>query len=665
VSTSAALQDLVAINLRYDAGAEALHIRAVAQLVAKVLFAAGRGVSRRVKDLAKEGAKVLGVKQIPTPLVESALGFLKSHRAAKDYRGRWMLTDEGYEAIDGDVQRAEKRLDGVLERHFPQRIDKTKLKSWFRDACTAFYGEYGTQWAASLGRRSGAAPITAATLTGILNATTKRFALQSENDSLIAGFHSFLASGQADDIEHNWSLCQAMLASRLVAANIGPDPITVRDFRDSTVLLDTNVLIVTALERHRLAKPLSELAKALNEIGAHLRYVHRTRDEYVGVLIHIKDQAMRLVSRFPMRVIREARDPFIDTALQRFCTSPEDFERFFGEVVDPPTSIDGTARIELFDDPEIAGFAEKGAADANLKQDIERVWNTLRPKRKKTTHAIEHDASVTAVAEALRKRGERCWILTLDRTMHEHSLKRVGPHEPPMWISLDALIQVLAVDSAGPNVDPADFAPLMATIIHHQCEPVLGTYTAEDLAVLLDVEDRCADLPEEKVKAIAVMVARNRLSGKQKDDPELQLEVRRAFQKAKLGLEEQLEASGAELRARGQQLERETRRRVSAETLFVTGRVKGLRERAVWGAVLRSLGLLGLAAVLSAGAFVATKSLVPEGYGATFVQTIATIGAPAIGALLLIFRSVIPRLRRDLREVEGKARQELSPPDAE
>ncbi len=655
----ASLQDLVAINLRYDAGAEALHVRAVAQLVAKVLFSGGKGVSKTAKDLSKEGASVLSVRKIAVPVVETALAFLRGRGLAREYKGRWQLTDDGHAAIESDVLRADKRLAGVLQRHFPKRIDGVKVRSWFRDACIAFYGEYGSQWAASLGRKGGAGPITAATLEGILKGATKRSGLQSEGDALTTGFRSFLASEQHDDIEHNWSLCQAMLAAKLVAANIGPDPITARDFRDSIVLLDTNVLIVTALERHRLAKPLIELAKALNQIGVRLGLIHRTRDEYVGVVVHIKDEAMRLVSRLPMPVIRGARDPFIETALQRYCSSPEDFERFFDEIVDPPTSIDDTAPIELLDDPETAAFAEKGATDEALKHQIEQVWATLRPRRRKTSHAIQHDASLTAVAEELRKRGRRCWILTLDRTMHEHSLRRVGPHEPPMWVSLDALIQVLAVDSTGPSVEPADFAPLMATIINHQCEPALGTYTSEDLGILLDVEDRCADLPVEKVKEIAVMVARSRLSGSQKDDPELQLQVRRAFQRGKMALEQQLQETGAALRAKGQELERETKRRVSAETVFVGDKAKSLKTRAKRKALLYAFGLLGIAIVLGVGALLATKALVPGRVNSTFVQTLLAIGAPAIGAFVGIFKWVLPRLRRELSDAEALARRQL------
>jgi hypothetical protein len=657
--TTTTLQDLVAVNLRYDAGAEALHTRAVAQLLAKVLFAGGRGVSRRAKDLAKEGAKVIGVAKIATPLVESALAFLRGLSFAREHEGRWLLTDEGYAAITSDVQRTEKRLAGVLDRHFPQRIDRERLGGWFREASTALYGEYGSQWAASLARKGGAGPITPGTLAGILRGATQRAGLQAEDEALAAGFRSFLASGHPEDIEHNWSLCQAMLASRLVAANIGPDPITARDFRDSRVLLDTNVLIVTALERHRLAKPLVELAKALNQIGARLGFIHRTRDEYVGVVVYIKDQAMRLVSRLPLQVVREAHNPFIETAVKRYCSSPEDFERFFEELIDPPTSIDDTARIELLDDPEIAAYAEKGAADESLKRQIEYVWTTLRPKRRKTSHAIEHDASVTAVAEELRKRGQLCWILTLDLTMHVHSLRRVGPHEPPMWVGLDALIQVLAVDSAGPNLDPADFAPLMAAIIQHQCEPMMGTYTTEDLGILLDVEERCADLPEGRVKEIAVMVARSRLSGRQKDDPELQLQVRRAFQKGKMALEQQLQETSAALRARGRELERETKRRVSAETVLVSDRVKALKRRAWLRAGMLGAGLLGVAGVLGIGALLVTKALVPGRVDATFVQTLLAIGAPAIGALTLVFKRIVPRLRRELRDAENLATKQL------
>src|SRR5205085_1515507 len=153
-SSKPSLRDLVAVNLRYDPGVEALNIRAIAQLVAKILFAAGRAVSKSPRELAREGANVIKVSKIAVSQVESSLLFLKNLRFAKEYEGRWLLTDEGYAAVEADVGRAEKRVAGVLDRHFAHRIDRTKLTEWFRDACISFYGEYGSQWAAALARKS-------------------------------------------------------------------------------------------------------------------------------------------------------------------------------------------------------------------------------------------------------------------------------------------------------------------------------------------------------------------------------------------------------------------------------------------------------------------------------------------------------------------------------
>src|SRR6267142_1235456 len=118
------LADLVAVNLRYDAGAAALNTRAMAQLIAKVLFASGSGVAKKAKELAQLGAAALGVKKLHTRAIEEALTLLSSLGLTKKNLNSWVLTENGYEQVKQDVERAGRRLRGVLDRNFPARIDR-------------------------------------------------------------------------------------------------------------------------------------------------------------------------------------------------------------------------------------------------------------------------------------------------------------------------------------------------------------------------------------------------------------------------------------------------------------------------------------------------------------------------------------------------------------
>ena len=661
MSDTPTIAELVAINLRYDGSAAALNIRAQAQLAAKLLFAGGRAVSQPPSELAKAGAKALGIKTLSVASIEAGLTFLADLRLARQSGERWLLTDKGYDTIGYDVDRSRSRLANVLQRHFPGRLDQTALETWFNEACVAFYGLYGTQWAAALARQTARKPLTASALNSATSDTILRSSLKGDSEALLTGFHSFLNSQDQEDIEHQWSLGQSMLAARLVAANIGPDPITATDFRDSLLLLDTNTLLVAALESHRLTDSLAQLEVALQALHVTLGRIEDTRDEYTRAVRGRMDSTLSVVGEYSLGVLRNSGDPFILTALDRHCTNLDDFRRFFDELLDPPRELPHGTPIEALHEPEIEELAKRGRTDTKLKSEIEGVWARLRG-RKKGTRATEHDAALTAVAEGLMAARRKCAVLTLDRTMHEHALQRAGEHAPPLWISLDALIQVLAADSSGPDIDPAAFAPLMASIIRHQCEPVLNTYNTEDLGLLLDIEERCAALPEPSVSRIASMVSRARLSGKHRSDPELQLQVKRAFQNSKIDenadLRDMVKQSYADIRTRDSQLTHELKRRRRTRQALIETRARELRRQANLRAAARTGVYVVGAGLFGFVAYLLTIRLLPQGTTADIISFFLTIGTPAIGLGTAIWQSILPEWRSSLQSSEELATEE-------
>jgi len=658
------IEDLVAINLRYDASSGQLNVRALAQLVAKLLFAGGQAVSQSPEQLGKAAGKVLQVHRIAPSTIKTALGFLRDNGLARESSSRWLLTDFGHRTIQADVSRAVVRLEGVLARHFPDRLDRSALGEWFRNACVAFYGMYGTQWAAALGKQAPPKPVARGDVRTLLEEATRRAGWQSERQVLSEGFYAFLNSQHTEDAEHQWSLGQALLASRLVAANIGPDPITAADFRDSTLLLDTNALIVAALEAPRLAA----LGTALASLGVQLGYIEETREEYGRVVDHKRTSVLALIDSIDLKVLRDSRDDFIGKAVERYCTSASDFAQFFDALLDPPTALPDGSAIRLLSDDAVRAFAQAGVADDKLKQGIATIWRALR-NREKGGRAVEHDAALTAVAEGLRGTGQPCVVLTLDLTMQENALRRAGPQDLPAWVSIDALIQVLAVDGSGPGVDPAKFAPLMASIIRHQCEPSLNTYDAEDLGIILDVEQRCAALPEDEVRSIATMVARERLAGKRRDDPELQLKVRRAFQRGhvdeNVALQRRVEDSTLEIRRRDKRIVEEACKKQAVRTAFVASHSRELRRVATRGLLLRLFGASIGAVVLGTLGLLLAREIVETGFGVDFISVAALALTPAFGLVGWFFKKVVPRWRLSHASAETKAEEESDAAEAD
>jgi len=436
-----------------------------------------------------------------------------------------------------------------------------------------------------------------------------------------------------------------------------------REFEGALLLLDTNTLLVTALESHRLAEPLERLGKVLELLHVELGYIEATREEYRGAVVANRRDLRRALEAYPRGVLRESSDPFVSTALERGCSSTDDFEQFFDALLDPPETLGDDVPLSVVNDPHTVELAAKGEADASMKEAISKVWRERRG-REKRLRAAEHDASLATVAEGLTKAGRRCVVLTLDRTMHEFARMRAGRTGLPQWIALDALIQVLAVDNAGPMLDPSDFAPLMASIIRHQCEPMLSTYTPEDLAIMLDVEDRCAGLTEPEIKRIATAVARERLHGRDRNDPEVSLAVHRAFESAKVqiaddntALRGQLRDRDAEIRGRDQTLGRTRVRSDRATDMAVSSRAREIRHDAYTRGVAKLVLSLVVIVGWAGGSIAIARRFFPtlDGNG---VGLLSGLLSPLLGVSLWLIRE-IKKWRTTLQRASEVARAQI------
>lgn len=659
------LKELVAINLQYDAGNAALNVRAVSQLILKQLFAGGHLKSEQPKEIQKAVAKVLGIRTLSIEHVLAGLEFLNGKRLARESSGRWLLTDDGFAAVERDLQRAESRLIGILHRHFPQRLDPEVLRKWFNDACVAFYEIYGAQWAAAIGRLASPVALTRSAVLGLLASTSRRHGLEIESDVLTEGFHAFLASQDTDDLEHNWSLGQALLAAKIVAVNVGADPVTAREFRDSLLLLDTNVLLVAELEGHALAQGLEELAELLKSLNVELAYTEDTRDEYRRVVTHRREKVHAAVANYTLGVLRDSDDAFIATALARGCITPAEFDAFFDQILDPPSQLGTGVPIQVRSDAAILAMAASGKADARLCQEIVDTWNSQRSFKKKKPPAAYHDAALTAIAEGMTAAGSKCSVLTLDMTMHDLARRRAGRSARPLWIPLSALIQVMALDNAGPGFDASEFSPLLARLIQRQAEPLLGTYEAEDLALMLDVDQRCALLSEATAKDIAGKVAGERLRGMDKRDPELLLTIRRAFQAGlardatdKDQLQRQLTVRDADLRSRDGELVRERQRSGAVWDLAVASRTKELRRSIDLHTALDACASVALTAALAYATWRGGSHYFPKREG-EFVALVATLFALYLAIPTRLCFRVIPQWRNARKGAGAQARREL------
>ncbi|GEM_PF-3345851 len=652
------LRDLVVVNLKYSPGSEPYRDIAYAQLCAKALYSGGN-TSQYPRGLAGDIATVLGVRKIPLPAVERGLSYLLSKGTATHEDGRWVLTPDGVSRVQSDIARSANRARTVLERHYPTRIQADKLMEWHHQACADFFGAYADRWVSA--KYKGVTPRSKlpSNLEAALRPSATRCKLENEMHALVSGFEALLSSSNPEDSEELYCAAMAMFASRLVAANISADPLTLSLVRDSVLLLDTNVLFAAQLERHRLASSLTALGTALASIGVELRYTFRTRQEYIRALSSARDRTIRVVRSFSPAVVAGAKDDWIATARARHCQVVGDYETFFDDLTKLPEQIGESASLEELDTPDVAATAAAGEADEALKAGIQSYWLKLRHRRKRV-EPTKHDAALIHVGRHIRQTGRVCYILTLDHALCEYGRDSSGPHEMPLTVSLDALLQILAVDYSGIGSNPAAFAPLMARMLSMQFEPGSGSYTLEDLAWLLDIEERAAGLADERVEELATTICKARLSGRPADDPEVRLAIQRGFQADRLTFTQELASAQSMVKSRADEATEWRGGYAELRMKTVDERAGHLRTKAWIRAILRAVLLLAAATVLSLLLLqLATAAFGNDERSPVLWWNLLTGAGPIIGGILGIMLGVIPKLKRELADARSRATAQL------
>ncbi len=558
-------RDIVTLNLKYASAAKPLRTLAFAQLAAKVLFLAGGSLG--VSKLAKRIAATLAVARVSSGSVLEGLQLLRDLGQATEEDQRWSLTETAHKDIQRHIDAADSDLEAVLRRHFPQSVDQPTLRLWFNESSAKVFGQYGDDWVASVCK--GVKPVSTRIqpLAKLLGPVARKRRLEDHLSVLSEGYLAFLLSQDVADQQYLMSIGQAMFSARLVAADVGADPLTLDEFRDARIILDTNLAFAVALEDHRLGRSVRALARALQRIGAKPCYLRITLDEYGRALAGARRAILPIVELYPAQLVGETRDDFVSAACSQGAKTAEDFGRFFDSLRDPPRELASGVPVSIHEDEQVDGAIKTGEADEALKRRIQALANQMRPvwrQKTKSAGSLNHDAALIHVAERERQLGEKCWILSLDRSLNASGVERAGPHGMPPAISADALVEILAVNGAGPGVEASDFAPLLARMIINECAPPSNTFAIEDLRWLRNINEAVGELSADDTREIVRVVAKARAEGTPVSDPQLQLKVNRMFQLKRQEKEQAI--ADAQARAR------------EAETL--TGEERSAREEA-------------------------------------------------------------------------------------
>jgi len=647
-------QQLTAVNLRFGTAAKSLKSLAFSDLSAKALYLSQKPLG--IKEIGKKVATLIGIHSVSKDFIKDGLEELKSDGRAFEQKGQWQLNTSYRDKIKGELEKNLSASADLIKKHFPKNIDEKQLAPWFDDALADFFIFNGDDWVQSICKGKKALPIGGAIITDeIVEGSIKKHKLDAYSNELKNSFRGFLASKELDDQKYLASIGSAMFSARLVAADVGADPITVDELRGSTFIADTNFLFALQLESKRFAASLKALAQALLFIDAKIVFIHETKEEYVRVWTGKRGELMHLVSVYPQSVIADVDDDFAATAVARGCKNKRDFETFLDSVQYPPTEMEKGPKITELDGKEIAEQIEKAKNDVNLKSSIKQWAIKLRiiGRPQKSNKALEHDASLIHVSEFEKKAGNKTYILTLDRSLQACCGERVGPHDIPQAICLEGLIQILAANNAGPGLDASNFAPLLTSIIAKRCIPPDHFYELEDLHWLYVIQKNVAKFRPEKIKEIVLEVKKSRLAGKSVRDKKLQLTVNRLYQEELQNTNEVVEEATARTQNAEAEAQKEKAERIKLQIeLESVNKLAILRKnlrRALYWRVPTSIGLIALFTWLTSLALDTWLGLTTKDWILDAVLKVFEAGAIALGLLFSPIKSYY-RDKRDLNK---------------
>lgn len=535
---------LQTIYLRFDSASKSLTKRALAQLILKIIYSLDSSPTK--DEIVNELSGILETT-ISTEKINAAFELLLNENKITASNGKYSIDPNKRTKIETAYNEFINRQNKIIDKFFNDvSSQRNFVLQWFEDVTIEFFKEYSSEWISDLclttngavkGKHQGIQAILDKATDSNKNLDTK------DKDWLKKQYFKFIQSNDADVSSILWGYGTSRFSSSLIIANIAADPISVDEFKNSKCILDTNILMDLDLERSKFKQSFKSMEKIFIDLTISPVYFFVTRDEFANSMGYKKDAVLRVVENYSQEVISKTDDPFINTALQRGCATTEDFERFFSQLMDIPKYLSELLEIKQHDSIELDDAIEKGQKDEKLKERINNVYKSKRHKDK-GKNKLKHDAGLIAGAEFIRRQ-EKCFILSRDFSVKDAALGKSVRGEMPIAIGLDTLINVLAIDNGGTDVDPTNYAPLFASIIKLALIPEHDVFRVEDLSRMLDVQSQIADLPDDKIIDIAKELHHNQVIGV--PDDEISLQLTRSFQTAKLELKNDLDKSRKEV----------------------------------------------------------------------------------------------------------------------
>ena len=365
-----------------------------------------------------------------------------------------------------------------------------------------------------------------------------------DKDELCKKFAHFITTKDNIVDSYLWEYGTSAFSAQLIKNSVGADGISIETFRNCKCVLDTNILMHIGLESSEYYPSFKSLEEVFHTLDIEVGVLNITKEEYKNTVGKKRDEILRMVEKYSNDVIKEVDDQYTKTAIARKCRNYSDYERFFSQLLELPQYIEKKVEIELFDhDSKLEEIIEKAKTDEKKQSELNTIFHQITG-RDKRQNALIHDVGLIAGVNYLREQ-EKYFILSQEVSVNSYAKQKPSVQDLPMAIKLETIINVLAVNNGGVNIDATDYIPLFASMVRNGLTPNRDTFKVADLSLMLEKNEQIAQLPSEDTIRIAKDVHRKRLLGEAED--KIALEMTREIQGAKMQIVDDLQETKSKL----------------------------------------------------------------------------------------------------------------------
>ena len=460
----------------------------------------------------------------------------------KKRSGKYYLSSNKKTKISKSVENAENRKEEILDNYFSKVFsDRALIAEWLQDVTIKFFESFSDEWISDL-------------LTGHKNVYKSESSIRDMVDrrtlnnkkidnrdkkELPRLFFEFVNDNKGIVNDYLWDYGTSAFAAKLIRNQNGVDSLTIDSFKNSTCILDTNVLLFIALNS-RFKDGIIALEKVFSSLNVKVGYLYITQKEYQDKVYNQKSMTMRNLEKFGYDIASIPNDDFTTNAKELQCKTSEDFERFFEEKHKMPKVVHESLPICLLDnDSELANVIEKAQHNQSKIDVLNGIFYNCTGHDKRS-NALMHDIGLLEGVEYLRKNG-KYFVVSEEVCVNLYSKNRPLSDNLPLSIRIDTLINVLAANNDGDTFNAADYVPLFANIVRSGLIPNKDTFKQEELYSLYDMDEQVAQLPKEEVEKIVKDMHEMMLKGT--GEKELQRELKSKITKGKIKVVSDLDST--------------------------------------------------------------------------------------------------------------------------